>query len=250
MTARPDLLGALLEDFNPLEPRGFHGKWIGDLKSGTAALRLMNGRTHIADAPHTERRADMVNGVVGAAQRAGSPISHDDASFVVDRVMRSLPPSGDRVRVSPLDPATRGSHDRDVDNSIANQRRHAANGLRFGAPAKIPGSRESAPEVLGALLQEHFSEPMRQAPAPKVKPIPKPDKPKHPHLLNLTDTALRSRLKADSGSSASERQTAAALLQARRDASDKLSAKVAQRQAQQQAAPAAARESVLDFLLS
>lgn len=89
--------------------------------------------------------------------------------------------------------------------------------------------------VLDALL-EHFHEPLAAPPAPAKPKATKPSRPKHSHLQRLSDSGLRGRLRPDSGSTPAERQAAAALLQARKDASER----VASKQAARQDAPAAA----------
>jgi hypothetical protein len=88
------------------------------------------------------------------------------------------------------------------------------------------------------LLLEHFSEPLAQPKQAKPAAAKKPEP--YQHLHRLTDTALRSRLKSDSGSTAGERQAAAALIQRRRDESDRVAARTAAKQEKQQAAPPAA----------
>lgn len=90
------------------------------------------------------------------------------------------------------------------------------------------------PAVLDLLL-EHFHEPLAAPPAPpapKVK-VAKPARPKHAHLHGLSDSGLRARLRPDAGSTPSERQAAAALLQARKDSTARV---VAKQQARQDAA--------------
>lgn len=134
----------LSEDFNPGEPRGFHGKWIGNTTDGSAALRVMHGSTVVGDVPHNENRTQMMLGVGRVVGDSGRTISTQDIGSVVDRVRRSLPPSGQEVRVARINPKDRGAHDRDVDNSIANQRSAQARGLDFGQPARIPRASSSA----------------------------------------------------------------------------------------------------------
>lgn len=94
--------------------------------------------------------------------------------------------------------------------------------------------------VLDSLL-EHFNEPLAAPPQPKG--AAKDPKLKHSKLHALTDAALRSRLRAESGSKPSERVAAAALLQARKETSAKVMAK-----SQPKAEPAAA-QGVVEALL-
>jgi peptidoglycan hydrolase-like protein with peptidoglycan-binding domain len=90
---------------------------------------------------------------------------------------------------------------------------------------------------VGVLL-EHFHETLTPLVVAKPKQSGKPKSVPHKHLHGLTDAALRSRLKSDSGSSPSERQAAAALIQARRDASEKHAAKPAADAKDEEPAPA------------
>lgn len=107
--------------------------------------------------------------------------------------------------------------------------------------------------VLDALL-EHFHEPLVAPPAPAKPKASKPTRPKHSHLQRLSDSGLRGRLRPDSGSTPAERQAAAALLQARKDASERVASKQSARQdapapAEKKDEPEAAAEASIGMLV-
>lgn len=170
-------IGLLLESFNPDQPRGFHGRWIG--KPGGKVLRVFHGSTHLGDVEQRMglskfarenprigdqyKRTHLMLGVGRVVGEAGKTISTKDIGTLIDKAEGSPEPS---ARVIP-----KGGNANELRGGIQYAKDALSRGQRPAGGGKIVRA--------AAAARAERSEIERKTGRPAGEPAPEPPASRH-----------------------------------------------------------------------